>query len=239
MQILFAAPLILAAGIVFTVLSLIPRARRWAIPIPCGILGSGAFACLAIFVGIVVTQFIESPTPTRYPLLAFYWAAAISGLAGGVAVGAAARWVAAILPAVLLRLAVFFAAWCSYFVLMAGLLIFVNARFSGPIVRSSITAIGLELLLSLTGAWFIARRSEGFAIAGCGCHSERRSVFAAAGGRPAQQVAIRTQVSGRSRRGASRTKCSRRKFLLRQTTNSSERADRFSGSDRPRCVRRS
>jgi hypothetical protein len=56
----------------------------------------------------------------------------------------------------------FFAAWCSYFVLMAGLLIFVNARFSGPIVRSSITAIGLELLLSLTGAWFIARRSEGF-----------------------------------------------------------------------------
>jgi hypothetical protein len=107
MQILFAAPFILAAGIVFTVLSLIPRARRWAIPIPCGILGSGALACLAIFVGIVVIQFIESPTPTRYPLLAFYWATAISGLAGGVAVGAAARWVAAILPAVLLRLAVF------------------------------------------------------------------------------------------------------------------------------------
>lgn len=165
MQIMFAAPFILLAGIVFTVLSVIPRARRWAIPIPCGILGAGAFACLAIFVGIVVTQFTQSPTPTRYPLLAFYWAAAISGLVGGVATGAAARWVAALLPAVLLRLAVFFTAWCSYFVLIAGLLLSVNLRVFGPVVRSpiaSVMAICLEILLSFIGGWFIAQRSEEF-----------------------------------------------------------------------------
>jgi hypothetical protein len=165
MQIIFAAPFILLAGIVFTVLSVIPRARRWALPIPCGILGAGVFACLAMFAGIVVTQLTQSPTPTRYPLLAFYWAAAISGLAGGVATGAAARWVAALLPDVLLRLAVFFAAWCSYFVLMAGLLFSVNVRASGPVVRSAIAggiAIGVELVLSFIGAWFIAQRAEDF-----------------------------------------------------------------------------
>lgn len=165
MQILFAAPFILAAGIVFTVLSLIPRARRWAIPIPCGILGAGAFACLAFFVGIVVTELTQSPTPTRYSLHALYWAAAISGLAGGVAVGAGVRWIAALLPGLLLRLAVFLAAWCSYVVLIMGLWLWVNVRPLGPVVRSQIAGvvgISLETLLNFIGAGLIAQRSDEF-----------------------------------------------------------------------------
>jgi hypothetical protein len=163
MQILFAAPFIFLAGFVFTVLSLIPRARRWAIPIPTGILAAGPFSSLAIFIGLLVVQSSGAAASSRYPLIAFYTGAAISGLLGGFFTGTITRFVVSVLPAILLRLAVLVAAWCSYSVLIASALFVLAAkgysRVGGPVVAITIS---LELLLSFIGAWFVARRWEEF-----------------------------------------------------------------------------
>ena len=163
MPILFAAPFILLAGIVFTVLSIVPRARRWAIPIPTGVIGAGPTSLVGLFVAAV--EIHSFPGPGRGPIIAFCCAGAVTGLVGGILFGAVARFIASILPAILLRLAVFVTGWCSYFVLIAGSLFFVHSRnsslydFGWPIVT---TMIALELLLSLIGAWFVARKSEEF-----------------------------------------------------------------------------
>jgi hypothetical protein len=69
MQILFAAPFILLAGIVFTVLSIVPRARRWAIPIATGIIGAGPTSLVGLFVGAVVIHSL--PSPGHGPVIAF------------------------------------------------------------------------------------------------------------------------------------------------------------------------
>ena len=105
MQVLFAAPFILAAGVVFTVLSLIPRARRLALPIPAGILCSGPFSWFGMFLVLSTTPFFE-PEPSRYSLVALFGAGAVTGLVGGFFTGVLARFVASILPAILLRVAV-------------------------------------------------------------------------------------------------------------------------------------
>jgi hypothetical protein len=163
MQILFAAPFILLAGIVFTVLSVIPRARRWAIPIPTGVIGAMPTSLVGLFAGAVVIHSI--PGPGRGPIIAFCCAGVLTGLVGGILIGAIARFVASILPAILLRLAVLVAGWCSYFVLIAGSLFFMHTRNSSlygvgwPIVT---TTIALELLLSFIAGWFVARKSEEF-----------------------------------------------------------------------------
>jgi hypothetical protein len=120
MQVLFAAPFILAAGIVFTVLSVIPRLRRWAIPIATGILGARPSSLPGLFVGALVFHTSE-PVPTGHGwLVAFVCAGAFTGLVGGVVIGAIAQVVASFLPLVLLGVAVLIAAWCSDFVLLAG-----------------------------------------------------------------------------------------------------------------------
>jgi hypothetical protein len=120
MQVLFAAPFILAAGIVFTVLSVIPRLRRWAIPIATGILGARPSSLPGLFVGALVFHTSE-PVPTGHGwLVAFVCAGAFTGLVGGVVIGAIAQVVASFLPLILLGVAVLIAAWCSDFVLLAG-----------------------------------------------------------------------------------------------------------------------
>src|SRR5579872_4488591 len=107
MQILFAAPFILVAGIAFTLLSLVPKARRWAIPIPTGVLGAGPTSLVGLWLGVMVIQSFQSPSPNRTPMIAFWCAGAITGAVGGLLTGVLARFVASVLPAVLLRVAVF------------------------------------------------------------------------------------------------------------------------------------
>lgn len=164
MAILFAAPFILAAGVVFTVLSLIPRTRRLALPIPAGILCSGPFSWFGIFLVLSATPSFE-PEPTRHSLAAFFGAAAVTAVVGGFFTWVLARFVASILPAALLRVAVFLAGLSSYFVLIAGSLLFVQTRGAGSPGEGwaiIVLTLSLELLLSFIGAWFVAQRSEEF-----------------------------------------------------------------------------
>jgi hypothetical protein len=159
MQILYEALFLLLAAIVFSVLSMVPRARGWAIPIPTGILGAGAFALVGFG---AVAFWINHPGPrpmTRNFLVPFFTAGALTGLLGGALTWVVARWVASILSAILLRVTVFAAGWCSYFVVLAALLLWGDYRFQ---LKDTYLGFGIEVLLAFIAAWFISTRSGEF-----------------------------------------------------------------------------
>ena len=159
MQILYAAPFLLLAALVFSVLSVVPRARRWAIPIPTGILGAGAFALVG-FGAVAFWINFSGPRPMgRGFLIPFFTAGALSGLLGGVLTWFLARWVASILSATLLRVAVIAAGWCSYFVVLAALLLWGDYRFQ---LKDIYLGFGIEVLLAFIAAWLISTRSGEF-----------------------------------------------------------------------------
>jgi hypothetical protein len=159
MQILFAAPFLLAAGLVFTVLSVIPRARQWGIPIPTGIIAAGPSFLLALLTeGLLVNWLAPAGTWERWhPWLVL---AAIGGIAGGLIAGFLAWVVVQLLPELLLPAAVFIAAWCSYFVVLVAAEI-ASSHFGFPRGGGLIVLV-LEALLSFIGAFLIAKRSEEF-----------------------------------------------------------------------------
>jgi len=174
MPIIFAAPFLLAAGLVFTILSLIPRARRWGIPIPTGILATAPSLIAFLLIGVVVEKFWpgrgDSATDVlsaHAPMMIYAQIAVAGSLAilGGVVAGWAARLTASLLPALLLRLAVFVAAWCSYFVMMAA--VGVVGTWYGLWGGQQnwilgLPAFGIQALLCFIAAFFMAKRSEDF-----------------------------------------------------------------------------
>jgi len=158
MAILYAAPFVLLAAIVFIVLSLTPRAGRWAISIPAGILGFGASALLGL--GAVAFWVTHPARPMgRGFLTPFLFCGAFTGLLGGVVTWVIARWAASMLPALALRIAVFVAAWCSYFVVLAGLLVWGEYRFE---LKDASLWFGADAVLALIAAWFISGSPEQF-----------------------------------------------------------------------------
>ena len=167
MQLIFAAPFILAAGFAFTILSLIPRARRWAIPIPTGIIAAGPSLLVVIIVeGLIVSAFLNYDWAPAWGVVLFWSLGGIGGAIGGVLSAVLASFVANVLPRPLLRLAVVMAGWCSYFVMLLALVFVMDQQFSlysGPSRGwSEALGLGLELLLSLIGAILVARNAEQF-----------------------------------------------------------------------------
>jgi uncharacterized membrane protein YeiH len=162
MAILYAAPFLLLAAIVFSVLSVVPKARGWAIPIPTGILGAGPFSLMGLGVGALWIRFSGAGTSHpmgRGTLIAFFCAGAVTGVAGGILTWVLARWVASILSAILLRAAVFAAGWCSYLVVLAAILLWGNYRFP---LKDTYVGFGIEVLLAFIAAWLISTRSGEF-----------------------------------------------------------------------------
>jgi hypothetical protein len=161
MQIIFAAPFILAAGILFTALTAIPRVRRWAIPIPTGVIAAGPSSLLVFLLDAFIRyRFGGRIGPAdRWDLAAFIAGGAI----GGVLAGTIAWFVICAVPQFLLRLAVFFAGWCSYFVVIAGLSFAVDLWLSrSRSLIGGVLVLLIEMLLSFVAAWFIPQRSEQF-----------------------------------------------------------------------------
>ena len=165
MQILFAAPFLLAARLTFTVLSLTPGARRWAIPIPSGIIATGPCVIAALLAVSISLQHV-APKVTWAGRVAYTGVGIALAIAviGGVVIGGVARMAASLLPTLLLRTAVFVAAWCSYFVLVVGINFLSNLVWwhdrAGTAVL--VAVLGLDVILSLIAAFFIAKRSEQF-----------------------------------------------------------------------------
>ena len=158
MAILYAAPFVLLAAIAFIVLSLVPKARGWAIPIPAGILGFGVSALLGL--GAVAFWVTHPARPMgRGFLIPFMCCGGFTGLVGGGLTWVVARWAASIFPALLLRIAVFVAAWCSYFVVLAALLLWGEYRFE---LKDASLWLGADAALALAGAWFVSLRAGQF-----------------------------------------------------------------------------
>lgn len=162
MQLLFAAPFLLAAALAFTILAVIPPWRRWALPIPSGILASGPSLFATLGAELLVAHLLghdNGPAPPRAVLLSGLSIAVLGGILGGVAAGVIARLLAATLPRLLLRMAVLVSAWCSDFVLLIALNIAVSARW--PLPDTGALPIA-EALLALIPAWFTARNPDPF-----------------------------------------------------------------------------
>jgi hypothetical protein len=162
MLLLFVAPFLFAAALAFTILAAVPRWRRWAIPIPSGILASAP--CLFAVMGaeLWAAHLLgrdTAPAPGRKVLLAGLAIAILVGILGGVAAGIVARLLTGILPRLVLRSAIVVAAWCSYFVLLVVLNIAATARWRLP---DSMALPIVEAVLALIGAWLIARDPEPF-----------------------------------------------------------------------------
>ncbi|MGA7522753.1 MAG: hypothetical protein WBW84_09725 [Acidobacteriaceae bacterium] len=160
MQILFAAPFLLAAALAFTILAAVPRWRRWAIPIPTGIIASGpCLLAIAIIEILAVRAISGNAWPGRWANILYIVSSVVGGIFGGVAAGIVTRLLTCVLPRPLLRAALTVAAWCSYFVLFTALDIAATAYWhlhSGPaswIVGASLTFIG---------AWLVASNPESF-----------------------------------------------------------------------------
>lgn len=168
MVIFLAVPFLLAAGLFFTLLSLIPPGRRFAIPIPTGILATAPCLVAVLMLEVLVEHFwpmLERTASFRGGWLLITLAATVA-ISGGVLTGIVARFVAAILPGILLWLSVFVAAWCSYFVVAAALGFFLQGEVlhwrSHDHWHLGLLIVAVEGLLGLTGAWFMARKSEQF-----------------------------------------------------------------------------
>ncbi|MGB7356450.1 MAG: hypothetical protein WBD06_22295 [Acidobacteriaceae bacterium] len=162
MQILFVAPFLFAAALAFTILAAIPPWRRWAIPIPTGIIA--AAPCLFAVMGaeLWVVHLLgrdTGPSPGRKVLLAGLAVAIVGGILGGSVAGVVARLLTGILPRLVLRSAIVLAAWCSYFVLFVVLNIAATARWRLPDNNALPFA---EAALALIGAWFTATNPEPF-----------------------------------------------------------------------------
>ncbi len=158
MQILYAAPFIFLAAVVFSAFSVVPRARGWALPIPTGIVGAGPFSLMGLGAGALWIRFsgagVSSPMG-RGTLIAFFCGGAVTGVAGGILTWVIARWVASILSAMLLRLAVFIAGWCSYLAVLGALLLWADYYFQ---LKRTGLVFGVEVVLAGIAAWFISER---------------------------------------------------------------------------------
>jgi hypothetical protein len=162
MLLLFWVPFVIAAALVFTILSLIPRERRWAIPAATGILCAEPCLMVALVGAPFVLKFLGlrrlNPTELFYLGILF---AAIGGIAGGLLAGLLARYIVQLLPKLFLRIAVVLAGWCSYFVVIYTLNFVVDRDFTENLAVFS-TVAALESVLALIAAWLIAKDSERF-----------------------------------------------------------------------------
>jgi len=205
MQLLFAAPFLLAAALAFTILAAVPRWRRWAIPLPSGVIASNP--CLFIIIGteLLIAHLLgydtaTHPAPGRKILIACLSIAILGGLVGGVAAGYLARLLTATLPRVLLRIAIVMAAWCSYFVLFVVLNIAASARWH----LSDNAAVWITGgVLAFVGAWFTARNPEPFRSGRVrlpvGSRFRYRMDFASSGADPSNKVAAVPKTADDSR----------------------------------------
>jgi len=160
MWILFAAPFVLLAAVVFSVLSVLPAARKWALAIPTGILGAGPSSLVGLGACALWIHYSESRMMGRSFLIVFLSAGAVTGLVGGIVIWGIARWLASLLSPLLLRLAVFLGGWCSYFAVMSALLLWADARFG--LQKGGVWAVSAEVVVALVGAWLISEKAGQF-----------------------------------------------------------------------------
>lgn len=173
MQILLAAPFLVLAAILFTLLSAFGNLRRFAITIPAGVLAFG----LGGAEGVRLAGHFGEPSAgpaahSQANLTAAVARAAagfgLGGLMGAIAVSLALMWALRVAPEWGLRTIAFCGALCSYFVLTTAAMVPINYALRAPDPPSWVFT-GFEFImataLSLLGAWMISGKPEGYRIA--------------------------------------------------------------------------
>lgn len=119
---IFAAPFLLAAALLFTTLSLIPSLRRFSVTVPTGIIASGPGSIAGLSTtGFAYRWIGSSPHPASsgavdlsIDILSF----AVGGILLAIVAALVMRRILTVTPLWLIRLVVFSGALCSYFVLL-------------------------------------------------------------------------------------------------------------------------
>jgi hypothetical protein len=167
MQIIYAAPFLLTAAILFTILAAIPKTRRFAITVPTGIIASGP-GCLAGYIAFVLTRakiWGHDFPADRWDIMVYI----LSGLCVLTLAAFVARLVLAAASTLVIRIIIFAGAFCSYFILIISAMIglhayFTRHQFVQPSNVRGAVMLCLSLLLSCLGAWFISRHPNEFKI---------------------------------------------------------------------------
>jgi hypothetical protein len=160
MQILFVAPFLLAAALAFTLLAAVPQWRRWAIPIPTGILAAAPSLFAGMGAVLLINHLLGYDAGPQPKIILVCLSIGIpAGILGGAAAGIIAHLLTGILPRLILRSAVLVAAWCSYFVLLIVLDIAAASHWS---LTNSLASWLVEASLAFIGAWLVARKPDPF-----------------------------------------------------------------------------
>lgn len=162
MQIVGVAPVLFAAGMAFTLLSLFLWGRRIAIPAAAGIFSGGVLALAVFYLDTLFRSLLRDFGPSGTLESAVY---VIAGIFGASLCGALVHAVVAGMRPLPLRVTATLVAVCSYFVVMLGLTFAANMWVAGDTLHSEfggVAAFCCELLLSFAGAWWVSRKPEQF-----------------------------------------------------------------------------
>ncbi len=160
LQLLYAAPFLIAAGLLFILLSSVPRLRRWAITWPTAVIAFGPGSLtLAILVGLIWTRVLKHRDFATWGAGALY---VLGGITAALIAGLLVRAITPFLGTPLRRLVVAGAAFFSYFVTLSALQIVTIWKWNLglPILVWWIAA--LVACVSLVPSWLLSRRVADF-----------------------------------------------------------------------------
>jgi hypothetical protein len=165
MAILYAAPFLLIAAILFSVFAAIPTTRRFAIMAPTGAIAFGPASLIGYFLVVLVRSKLwgHNFAADRWDAIAYV----MSGFLAATVAVLLVRLILRFLPAFIVQLIVFGGAFCSYFVLICSVSFGVRIYLRRNTVVQHSTALGIVLLctfvlLSAVGAWFTSMHPNQF-----------------------------------------------------------------------------
>jgi hypothetical protein len=159
MQIMYAAPFLLTAGIAFIVLSSVPRLRRWAITVPTGVVAFGPGALAAFLVAaLIADKVLGYHGAANWTFAVFY---VLGGIAAAIVAAFLARHAMPFLGNPLRRAAIAIAAFCSYYVVLLGI------RIASASIFPKLEPLGWLIpatigIISAAAAWLLARQVHEF-----------------------------------------------------------------------------
>ncbi len=161
MQILYAAPFVITAGLLFILLSSVPRLRRWAITAATATIafGPGSLIAYAIFALVMYKVFNQSG-PVNWIYAVLY---GLGGLVAAVVAAKLVRSIEAFISTPGRYFIVGSGAFCSYFVVLFAIRIALSSLHLG--LHSDAAGWWMFTLitcLSGVAAWFLCKHVQDF-----------------------------------------------------------------------------
>jgi hypothetical protein len=160
MQLMYAAPFLITAGLVFILLSSFRRLRRWAIALPTAIIAFGPGSLiLALLAGLTWTRLLRQTDFTNWIAGSLY---VLGGIAAALIAGLLVKVVTPFLGKPLRRLAIAGAAFCSYFVTLSALQLVVIWKWNLASAVFAWWITAFIVCVSLIPSWLLSQKLADF-----------------------------------------------------------------------------